>query len=144
MNSDGSGSMRLTFNNEEERAPSWSPDGTKILYMCRALWLNSGTDFELCVMDANGSNLEVLTNNTMPDLTPNWTPDGSEDHLSPEHRWHQPTPHHERRWHGRPTAHGDPWTQSFREPWLSSAATLIGLRFRFELVTFSAGRRPTL
>lgn len=77
MNPDGSGRMRLTFNNEEERAPSWSPDGTKILYMCRALWLNSGTDFELCVMDADGSNLQVLTNNTMPDLTPNWTPDGS-------------------------------------------------------------------
>jgi hypothetical protein len=45
--------------------------------MCRALWLNSGTDFELCVMDADGGNLQVLTNNTTPDLTPNWTPDGS-------------------------------------------------------------------
>ena len=78
MNPDGSDRMRLTFNNEEERAPSWSPDGTKILYMCRALWrLDNSTDFELCVMDANGSNLEVLTNNTTPDLTPNWTPDGS-------------------------------------------------------------------
>ena len=77
MNPDGSNRMQLTFNNEEERGPSWSPDGKKILYMCRALWLNSGTDFELCVMDADGSNLQVLTNNLTPDLTANWTPDGS-------------------------------------------------------------------
>lgn len=77
MNPDGSGRMQLTSNNEEERAPSWSPDGTKILYMCRALWLGSGTDFELCVMDVESRNVVVLTNNTTPDLTPNWTPDGS-------------------------------------------------------------------
>ena len=77
MNPDGTGRTQLTFNNEEERAPSWSPDGTKILYMCRALWLNSGTDFEICVINADGSNLTALTNNTTPDLTPNWTPDGS-------------------------------------------------------------------
>ena len=77
MNPDGSGRMPLTSNNEEERAPSWSPDGTKILYMCRALWLGSGTDFELCVMDVDSGNVVVLTNNTTPDLTPNWTPDGS-------------------------------------------------------------------
>ena len=76
MNPDGSNRMQLTFDNEEA-GPSWSPDGKKILYMCRALWLNSGTDFELCVMDADGSNLQVLTNNVTPDLTPNWTPDGS-------------------------------------------------------------------
>ena len=77
MNPDGSGRMQLTSNNEEERGPSWSPDGTKILYMCRALWLGSGTNFELCVMDVESRNVVVLTNNTTPDLTPNWTPDGS-------------------------------------------------------------------
>jgi TolB protein len=77
MNPDGNARVRLTFNGEEERAPSWSPDGTRIAFSCRALWLDSGTDFEICVMAADGSNLTVLTNNTVPDLTVNWTPDGS-------------------------------------------------------------------
>jgi TolB protein len=77
MNPDGSGRIRLTFNDEEERAPAWSPDGTKIAFSCRALWLNSGTDFEICLMDADGSNVTALTDNTTSELTVNWTPDGS-------------------------------------------------------------------
>jgi Tol biopolymer transport system component len=35
--------QRLTFNNEDERAPSWSPDGTRIAYMCH----NRGRGFEI-------------------------------------------------------------------------------------------------
>jgi Tol biopolymer transport system component len=78
MNADGTDRQQLTFNSEEERAPAWSPDGTKILYACRALWLGSGNDFELCIMNADGSDQHAITNNTTPDLTPNWSPDGSQ------------------------------------------------------------------
>jgi len=36
VNADGSGMPdRLTDNSEEERAPAWSPDGTRIVFMCR-------------------------------------------------------------------------------------------------------------
>jgi TolB protein len=77
MNPDGTDRVRLTFNSEEERAPAWSPDGTKILYACRALWLGSGSDFEVCIMNADGSDQHAITNNTTPDLTANWSPDGS-------------------------------------------------------------------
>jgi len=42
---------RLTFNNEEERGPAWSPDGSRIVFMCR----RGGPDFEICVMNADGS-----------------------------------------------------------------------------------------
>lgn len=63
---------RLTFNSEEERAPAWSPDGSRILFMCR----RGGPDFELCVMDADGSNQVQLTDNATPDLTATWSPDG--------------------------------------------------------------------
>jgi TolB protein len=35
MNADGSGRMNLTNNGFEERAPTWSPDGTRAAYMCR-------------------------------------------------------------------------------------------------------------
>ena len=73
MNADGSSPRRLTSNTEEERSPDWSPDGKKILYMCKPV---AGKPFEICVMNADGSGREVLTSNTVPDLGPIWSPDG--------------------------------------------------------------------
>jgi len=75
MNADGSGRTRLTFNTYEERAPAWSPDGTRIVFSCR---IGGGTaDFEICVMNADGSVLVQLTDNIVGDLTVTWAPDGS-------------------------------------------------------------------
>ena len=68
--------QRLTFNHEEERAPAWSPDGTRIAYMCHGQ--DHGSDFEICVMNADGNNQMALTTNTMGDLTPTWSPDGTQ------------------------------------------------------------------
>ena len=64
--------VRLTNNTEEERAPAWSPDGTRILFACR----RNGPDLELCVMNADGTRQMQLTDNTVPDLTATWSPDG--------------------------------------------------------------------
>jgi Tol biopolymer transport system component len=53
INVDGTGLTRLTFNAEGERAPSWSPDGSRIVYMCR---IGGGaSDFEICTINADGS-----------------------------------------------------------------------------------------
>jgi TolB protein len=65
---------RLTFNDEDEVAPTWSPDGARIAYMCR----NGGRDFEICVMNADGTNQIALTTNTFPDESPSWSPDGTQ------------------------------------------------------------------
>jgi len=74
MNADGSGKpQRLTNNNEEERAPAWSHDGKRILFLCR----RGGSDFEICIMNSDGSGQTQLTNNTVADLTASWSPDGS-------------------------------------------------------------------
>jgi Tol biopolymer transport system component len=72
INADGTGAWRrLTNNVEEERAPDWSPDGTRIVFMCR----RGGSDFEICVMNADGSNQVQLTDNSVGDLTPSFSPD---------------------------------------------------------------------
>jgi len=73
MNTDGTGLTRLTFNGEEERGPSWSPDGTKIVFSCR----RGGPDFELCLMNADGSGQVQLTDNDAGDLTASFSPDGT-------------------------------------------------------------------
>ena len=72
VNADGTGLVRLTDNLEEERAASWSPDGTRLVYMSR----KGGTDFELCTMNADGSSQVQLTDNSVTDATATWSPDG--------------------------------------------------------------------
>ncbi len=67
--------VRLTFDLEalrEERAPAWSPDGSKIVFMCRY----GGTDFEICVMNPDGSGLMQVTNNAVQELSIRWSVDG--------------------------------------------------------------------
>jgi WD40-like Beta Propeller Repeat len=62
-------------NFEDERGPAWSPDGTKIAFMCR----NPDNIFEICVMNypPDGSDPTRLTFNTVLDATPTWSPDGT-------------------------------------------------------------------
>lgn len=51
---------RLTFNDEEERSPAWSPDGKQLAFMCKM----GGREFQACVMNSDGSNMRALTSKT--------------------------------------------------------------------------------
>jgi TolB protein len=73
MNADGTNPQPLTSKSGGTAAPDWSPDGTRIAYMCR---LASGALMEICVMDANGNNRRQLTQTPQSEGTPIWSPDG--------------------------------------------------------------------
>jgi TolB protein len=68
---DGSGLRRMTNNRVADYAPSWSPDGKRLLFVS-----NRDGDDELFVMDASGGNVRQLTRNRRQDVTPQWSPDG--------------------------------------------------------------------
>jgi Tol biopolymer transport system component len=64
----------LNANPKEERAAAWSPDGTRIAYMCRN---PANNIFEICVMNEDGTGQTQLTFNPDFDGTPTWSPDGT-------------------------------------------------------------------
>ena len=60
---------RLTNHTAWDRAPTWSPDGTRIAFMS-----TRDGNWEIYVMDADGSDMERLTNNTASEYYPAWSP----------------------------------------------------------------------
>lgn len=67
MNADGSNQARLTFSPGFYSQPSWSPDGTKIVFE---------RDGEIYSMNADGSGQTNLTNNPASDSGAVWSPNG--------------------------------------------------------------------
>jgi Tol biopolymer transport system component len=72
MEADGSNPRNLTDSTSSDVAPSWSPDGSSIVFQS-----DRDGNQEIYVMDADGSNPRNLTNNEAGDLQPAWSPDGS-------------------------------------------------------------------
>ncbi len=72
MDSDGSNQTRLTFNEESDVYPVWSPDGRQIAFHSD----RDGND-EIYVMDADGNHQRNLTRHPGYDAFPDWSPDGS-------------------------------------------------------------------
>jgi len=85
MNADGSGQTNLTDDPDWDGYPSWSPDGTRIVFqtdrddspIVPLVILADGFEREIYVMDADGSNPVPLSKSPEDDVYPTWSPDGS-------------------------------------------------------------------
>jgi TolB protein len=76
---DGSAVRRLTDNLVEDTEPSWSPDGSRIVFVRRHVGGTPGrgsSNEEIHVMRADGSGVRRLTERAFEDLSPSWSPDG--------------------------------------------------------------------
>jgi Tol biopolymer transport system component len=70
-NPDGSHITRLTYNNDYDDEPIWSPDHSKISFV--KYWPGNS---EIFIMNADGSNVRQLTFSGNYSHNPSWSPDG--------------------------------------------------------------------
>ena len=72
MNSDGTNEIRLTNDSYDDYKPSWSPDGTKIVFTSEKDGLP-----QINTMNSDGTDQINISNNNVEDSNPSWSPDGS-------------------------------------------------------------------
>jgi Tol biopolymer transport system component len=74
LNADGTGLVQVTDRRGPEFDPTWSPDGSRIVYRDSRRGINR--DDEIFVMDADGGHPTNLTRDPANDWGPDWSPVG--------------------------------------------------------------------
>ena len=72
MNTDGTGITNISNSPEDERHPSWSPDGTKIAFTSER-----DGHAQVYVMNSDGSGQTRITDSENKEFFPRWSPDGT-------------------------------------------------------------------
>ena len=75
MNADGSGQRRITQLGGANFGPSWTPDGTRLIFSSNYRQPRSG-NFDLYLVGLDGSGLEQVTTHDTFDGFPMFSPDG--------------------------------------------------------------------
>ena len=75
MDADGGNQQNLTNHPSDDRSPSWSPDGQRIVFQSDRDAGGNPHNIEIYVMDADGGNEQRLTENRRNDKSPSWSPD---------------------------------------------------------------------
>ena len=73
MNANGTTQTRITSLGQDELNPSWSPDGTRLLFD-----RNPVLRPDIYVANADGSNRVELTTDARSDLRPAWSYNGTQ------------------------------------------------------------------
>ncbi len=86
MNADGTNKRRLTFHSDNDQSPSFSPDGSQIVFASDRDGEDSSASSntkgiqrrtsDIYVMNADGSQLRRLTFTPANDYSPSWSSDG--------------------------------------------------------------------
>ena len=88
VNPDGSGEQIVTVGNpgtdramflEDDRAPAWSPDGSKLVFMSQDQIFGCCGPWQIWAVNRDGTGATNLTNDpTSNDMSPTWSPDGTQ------------------------------------------------------------------
>ncbi len=77
MNADGSNPTQITFNDRDDEAPAWSPDGRMLVIQRDLDPVLGESDYDILTMKADGTRERNVTSSPgIHEVDPDWSPNG--------------------------------------------------------------------